>query len=800
MTSVLEVLLANDRTMLLILSSILSFIVLGNPCLQNEFISYGITKQKYNLFETHVSFKSIWKSFKINSSYINIQIPYTTSSNFKMKLYINNTQHISYEIQSNNYTTLSPYCKSIKTHNINDKSPNKFILTISNQHISLSNTTSTYSITCKLNKLFYSQLINNSYHIYIQHLNNSLFNNKPFIITPHYNYGVNNIHCLHTHKRRLLGFGPWESVDTDTIPRSDSNMAVGALNDKIYLVGGLIDPYGLIEINPPEAPIEMKGVVTGAGISGQYGQFYSQFNEIIYMIASDGQTLATWDLSQNILTSPWNTPTATLTINVGNSACITTFENHLYIIGGNIRTGPLADVQVYDLINNIWLSITNKLQHGRYYLSCVVHPTDRMLYALGGSVGVTVNERIKIDAIETESWNIFSDLSIFRWYSRAVIYNDYILVIGGQTGDSPTSQGAVLDIVSLIDINKDDIAPTEKMQYIGKDLSVIVFNDILYSFGGNDGSVLINKYQYKQMITTAPTLRPTRDTQSPTLFPSISPTINTITPSINPTIPSISPSTNPSLIPTFQPSLAPTPNCLSLIINIQDAGIYFDENEFNGLYTYVATRTHFDRPIWEIPQDKEGQNVKYYDGKWIIHGSGYDSLSYSANTYFPPIQNIIVEWIHSNTITTQKFHVLITCVDSYSPTTAPTTAPFDNDAFILANRSIDVYDNSVAIIYVLQNLTKSEYEFIVEYENNNALRYISNIIESHYLHWKYLAKLEYFKIKIEKLNTINITNNDELTVDNVYDYNTNELYLKSELYFENKYEFYLITTSKNIEW
>ncbi len=106
------------------------------------------------------------------------------------------------------------------------------------------------------------------------------------------------------------------------------------------------------------------------------------------------------------------------------------------------------------------------------------------------------------------------------------------------------------------------------------------------------------------------------------------------------------------------------------MVNVTDA-IGFDETNFNGIYTYVSERRQYDRPVWEVPTDPDGQNLKFYDGNWIIHGIGNDILSHKANTYFPPTQDSTAQWKHSNV--NGMFHVWIRCIDSYSPTTVPIT-------------------------------------------------------------------------------------------------------------------------------
>ena len=125
------------------------------------------------------------------------------------------------------------------------------------------------------------------------------------------------------------------------------------------------------------------------------------------------------------------------------------------------------------------------------------------------------------------------------------------------------------------------------------------------------------------------------------------------------------------------------------------------------IYTFVPDRKQFDRPIWELPQDPDGQNLKYYSGGWIIHGDGNDVLSFRTDSHFPPIEDLNVEWTHSGDID-GLYHVWIKCIDSYSPTNTPTVSP-------------TISLETISIIYVLTNLTTNNYDFILSDDENKLV-------------------------------------------------------------------------------
>eukprot|EP01084_Bolivina_argentea_P268822 456718_1 len=174
-------------------------------------------------------------------------------------------------------------------------------------------------------------------------------------------------------------------------------------------------------------------------------------------------------------------------------------------------------------------------------------------------------------------------------------------------------------------------------------------------------------------------------TNNPTSLPSLSPKNN---PTVNPSqLPTINPSTNPSIYPTvgptivtFQPTLSPTINsinslnqtifCPTIYITVMNATGFFDANNFNGLYVFNEPVTNFDRPMWIVPQFPDNKNLLFTGNNWLINGYGNERLSYESNNYFPDMNRT---WKHS--IVSGNFKVSIHCIESYSPTNAPTISP-----------------------------------------------------------------------------------------------------------------------------
>eukprot|EP01083_Nonionella_stella_P264507 897212_1 len=123
--------------------------------------------------------------------------------------------------------------------------------------------------------------------------------------------------------------------------------------------------------------------------------------------------------------------------------------------------------------------------------------------------------------------------------------------------------------------------------------------------------------------------------------------------------------------PTSSPTRAPTPYCIQLIANVTDA-VGFDPNDFDGVYALNDSVITFDRPLWKNSNDKY---IQYFAGsEWsIINYDVASILSHTSTTYFPPLNDLNIQWSHSSASGT--FHVLIECIGSSSPTAAPSVTP-----------------------------------------------------------------------------------------------------------------------------
>eukprot|EP01083_Nonionella_stella_P125519 379670_1 len=135
-------------------------------------------------------------------------------------------------------------------------------------------------------------------------------------------------------------------------------------------------------------------------------------------------------------------------------------------------------------------------------LSCIVHPNTNTLYAVAGNNGnedVATIERYVINQTASNWQFTNGNLSKGVVQSRSVIYHDNIYVIGGFSGGLPSN--AFSDCVHIIDTsaNKVFVSP-DPLSYKVSATSVIVFNDILYVFGGHNNEYNIHKCYQNRLV------------------------------------------------------------------------------------------------------------------------------------------------------------------------------------------------------------------------------------------------------------------------------------------------------------
>ena len=175
------------------------------------------------------------------------------------------------------------------------------------------------------------------------------------------------------------------------------------------------------------------------------------------------------------------------------------------------------------------------------------------LQLIGGNPNIATIETIKTDGILSNQWVEGGELISNVASARVVEYNNEIFVIGGKD-----ASGTQTDNVQIINVITGEINSIDslRMAYSAYDTADIVYQGVIYSFGGQVGN-----QEYLDLWQ-----------------------------SVNIDIAS---------------------SCPALYVEVTDANGNFDADEFDGIYTFVEDRTQFNRPIWELPQDPDGKNLKY---------------------------------------------------------------------------------------------------------------------------------------------------------------------------------------------
>eukprot|EP01083_Nonionella_stella_P299503 1017532_1 len=367
-------------------------------------------------------------------------------------------------------------------------------------------------------------------------------------------------------------------LSQSTLPRATSQMAIATHNHSIYMLGAYNMANGnlrqLVEYDISSDTIINHGQdILPRDVRGE-GNYYTQTDNMLYMIDGDGTTLVTYDMDTNSFNTLKSVP-----LNVGLYGCLTSIPQlaqYLYVLGGYSNKN-LNTVQVLDLANNAWLSSVPSMQTNRVTPSCVVDGSF-MLYAIGGytwdqntnsATTIATIEIIDTRNIVGNSWSYIQPLST-SLTSASCLYiphDNTIYVIGGSHMNAKTNEWDYLDIVHVIDIatGTTDVSPTQ-LPYPMCCSPAIVAGNILYAFGGVvDMSIRYNTWiQYELFTTTelpttnvptttAPTTTtPTTATPTTTAPTTTAPTTTAPTTTIPTT--TLPTTTQPMSNPTTQPS------------------------------------------------------------------------------------------------------------------------------------------------------------------------------------------------------------------------------------------------------
>eukprot|EP01083_Nonionella_stella_P029483 81147_1 len=360
-----------------------------------------------------------------------------------------------------------------------------------------------------------------------------------------------------------------------TMPRDVYQAAVGydSINSRIWIIGSstitmqgstfTLEPRQLISYDiDSDLFTDYNATALSHPVSGR-GDFYTQIDDILYMIDTSGTKLSTFNVKTAQFTYYYQNIDIPLTVDTyGESdGCLASIDDALFVLGGGHgNVYKYEYVQVLNLTSSTWIYSPDiaYLNEGRLFTSCVVHPYNNALYVIGGynrSLETATIEKLYVGdlaQISQYSWEFIESLPHPMLFLRSVVYGNDIVSVGGKS-NWPYEQS---DEVFVIDVRADTVRLSGFMAFDCRYAGFIVTPHVLYSFGGMTMS--LNRFQYLSTPTADPTPQPTVAPSAQTMAPSRTPTIK---PTMIPTlVPSNAPSWSPSPAPSNAPSNAPTNN------------------------------------------------------------------------------------------------------------------------------------------------------------------------------------------------------------------------------------------------
>eukprot|EP01084_Bolivina_argentea_P092755 166854_1 len=328
------------------------------------------------------------------------------------------------------------------------------------------------------------------------------------------------LHFMTTKQRRDLlnaEWGIWQTTNA-TLPQYIDQMVCGHYNGSIFFIGacGLLWEYSVIEDK-----ITDHGAVIST-CAGSRGQYYVQVSHMIYMIGYPyniyRNTLATFNLETKIYTNNWGNVTLEPTPYGG---CIASWNDYLFVIGG-VSNPTINSTQILNTSSLQWLDNTPRLNVGREGLACIVNPSNKKLFAMGGlGDGIYLNSievlLIDISNIETSTWQLNGDNLLHAMHgTRCVLFGDNIYVIGGSEGQNNVAE------VSVIDTTTGQVTSGGYLSSGPAALvSAILVNGVIYVFPGHQNGLT---GEYINLVSNTPSESPTNAPSAPTITPTRYPT------------------------------------------------------------------------------------------------------------------------------------------------------------------------------------------------------------------------------------------------------------------------------------
>eukprot|EP01084_Bolivina_argentea_P109046 194914_1 len=301
-------------------------------------------------------------------------------------------------------------------------------------------------------------------------------------------------------------FSNWIAPPQPLLPRPVYAMAICHLNNSIILLGGGHEnDFQMLFYNISNNSITDYGTLPHNMSAFGHGDYYTQINHMLYWIEPFRSNI-NYIIAYNIINNTLKATTPMETF-ITNGACLTSINNTLFVLGGKSQAGdPLNSTQIFNLSSHTWwdsLEIPNMIWP-RSHHTCIVDPLYNKLYVIGGDLGRFVRisafvEVISIDNILNQAWKVSEHLIYPTMSTRAVIYHNTILIIGGLYTDPDTLKLDISSEIQVIDRKTGSVSIGGHLNYGVATTSIVIVNDIIYAFGGSNIThppAGVNTWQY----------------------------------------------------------------------------------------------------------------------------------------------------------------------------------------------------------------------------------------------------------------------------------------------------------------
>eukprot|EP01084_Bolivina_argentea_P174340 302008_1 len=221
-------------------------------------------------------------------------------------------------------------------------------------------------------------------------------------------------------------------------------------------------------------------------------QFYSQHTDIntnLWMINGPGSGLIKFDThSRGMDVANTNIPT-----NVSPHACLASYQHYLFVVGGWNDGAMQHIVQIYDTINNQWITNTPLMQESRSVCGCIVN--GNRLYVVAGLNTDTIEwiNVADVHNMDKQEWQyVNGHLPTPLRGNTVVNHGDQIIVLGGRS-----DAGEFSTTIPVINVGSNSISIQGSLAYSEDEAGCIIVGKRVYIFGGfAESGGAVNGYQY----------------------------------------------------------------------------------------------------------------------------------------------------------------------------------------------------------------------------------------------------------------------------------------------------------------